>query len=92
MEAHANAFDRYLRYLMVAACFRGDVAADEHRRLRDCALARDAAGAARVLERAHRGLRRARPRQRLAVGPGGRQPLTPEEIITASVTLRWKIR
>jgi DNA-binding GntR family transcriptional regulator len=49
MEAHASAFDRYLRYLMVAACFRGAVAADEHRRLRDCALARDAAGAARVL-------------------------------------------
>ena len=56
--AHANAFDRYLRYLMVAACFRGEVAADEHRRLRDCALARDADGAARVLQRAHRRLRR----------------------------------
>ncbi len=52
MAAHANAFDRYLRYLMVAACFRGEVAAGEHRRLRDCALARDAAGAADVL-RAH---------------------------------------
>jgi DNA-binding GntR family transcriptional regulator len=50
MAAHANAFDRYLRYLMVAACFRGDVAAAEHRRLRDRALARDAAGAAAVLE------------------------------------------
>jgi DNA-binding GntR family transcriptional regulator len=50
MQAHANAFDRYLRYLMVAACFRGEIAADEHRRLRDCALARDAAGASRVLE------------------------------------------
>lgn len=50
MQSHANAFDRYLRYLMVAACFRGAVAADEHRRLRDCALERDAAGAGRVLE------------------------------------------
>jgi DNA-binding GntR family transcriptional regulator len=50
MQAHANAFDRYLRYLMVAACFRGEAAADEHRRLRDCALARDAAGAALVLQ------------------------------------------
>ena len=49
MQAHANAFDRYLRYLMVAACFRGEVAADEHRRLRDCALARDVDGAAEVL-------------------------------------------
>jgi len=50
IAAHANGFDRYLRYLMVAACFRGAVAADEHRRLRDCALARDADGAGRVLE------------------------------------------
>ena len=32
MAAHANAFDRYLRYLMVAFCFRGEVAAGEHRR------------------------------------------------------------
>jgi DNA-binding GntR family transcriptional regulator len=50
VAAHANAFDRYLRYLMVAACFRGEVAADEHRRLRDSALARNAAEACRVLE------------------------------------------
>lgn len=50
MAAHAAAFDRYLRYLMVAACFRGEVAADEHRRLRDCALDRDAEGAGRVLQ------------------------------------------
>ena len=52
MAAHANAFDRYLRYVMIAACFRGEVAAAEHRQLRDRALARDAAGAAEVL-RAH---------------------------------------
>ena len=51
MQAHANGFDRYLRYLMVAACFRGTVAADEHRRLRDCALARDIEGAGQVLEK-----------------------------------------
>lgn len=50
MRTHANVFDRYLRYLMVAACFRGEVAADEHRRLRDCALNRDAAGASRALQ------------------------------------------
>jgi len=51
MAAHANAFDRYLRYLMVAFCFRGAAAAAEHRALRDAALDRDAAGAAEVLER-----------------------------------------
>jgi DNA-binding GntR family transcriptional regulator len=49
LHAHANVFDRYLRYLMVAACFRGEVAAQEHRRLRDSALARDAETACCVL-------------------------------------------
>jgi DNA-binding GntR family transcriptional regulator len=50
MAAHANVFDRYLRYLMVAACFRGQVAADEHRRLRDSALGRNVEETCRVLE------------------------------------------
>ena len=49
MAAHANAFDRYLRYLMVSFSFRGSAAAAEHRALRDCALARDAEGAIAVL-------------------------------------------
>jgi DNA-binding GntR family transcriptional regulator len=49
MAAHAAAFDRYLRYLMIAACFRGEVAAREHRALRDSALARDSERACRVL-------------------------------------------
>ena len=51
MRAHANAFDRYLRYLMVALCFRGEDAAAEHRSLRDAALGRD-------VERARHGLAR----------------------------------
>jgi DNA-binding GntR family transcriptional regulator len=50
MQAHAAAFDKYLRYLMIAFCFRGETAADEHRRLRDCALARDVGQAVAVLE------------------------------------------
>jgi len=50
MRAHAGVFDRYLRYLMIAGCFRGEAAAEEHRRMRDLALARDAAAAAAVLE------------------------------------------
>lgn len=49
MRAHANAFDRYLRYLIVALCFR-DEAAHEHRALREAALARDVERARRVLE------------------------------------------
>lgn len=49
MAAHAAAFDRYLRFLMVAACFRGRAAAAEHDALRSAALARDVAGAQSIL-------------------------------------------
>ncbi|MBR0653496.1 GntR family transcriptional regulator [Plastoroseomonas arctica] len=50
LQAHAAAYDRYLRYQMVAVVFRGAVAAEEHQRLLECALARDAAAARRVLQ------------------------------------------
>lgn len=50
LAAHSNAFDRYLRYLMIAFCFRGEAAVAEHRALRDAALARDPDSAVRVLE------------------------------------------
>jgi len=55
MHAHAGAFDKYLRYLMIAFSFRGETAAAEHRRLRDSALARDAGRALAVLEEHIRG-------------------------------------
>jgi DNA-binding GntR family transcriptional regulator len=45
LETHAVIYDRYLRYQMVAAVYRGDVAAGEHQRLLDCALKRDWKGA-----------------------------------------------
>lgn len=41
LETHATIYDRYLRYQMIAAVYRGDVAAGEHRRLLECALKRD---------------------------------------------------
>ena len=41
LEMHAVIYDRYLRYQMVAAVHRGDVAAGEHKRLLDDALTRD---------------------------------------------------
>ena len=47
--AHATAFDKYLRYQMIAFCFRGEAAAAEHRALRDGALERDAEQAIAVL-------------------------------------------
>ncbi|WP_431281739.1 GntR family transcriptional regulator [Humitalea sp. 24SJ18S-53] len=50
LETYAAAYDRYLRYQMVAVVFRGAVAATQHADLLHCALARDAAGACRLLE------------------------------------------
>jgi DNA-binding GntR family transcriptional regulator len=50
METHGGVFDKYLRYQMLALGFRGDIAADEHRLLLDCALRRDARKASAVLE------------------------------------------
>jgi DNA-binding GntR family transcriptional regulator len=49
LETYAAAYDRYLRYQMVAVVFRGAVAAEQHAALLDCALARDADRACRVL-------------------------------------------
>jgi len=41
MDTYASICDKYLRYQMIAAVFRGRVAADEHRVLLESALARD---------------------------------------------------
>ncbi len=49
MTTHASIFDRYLRYLMIAVVFRGEIAAREHQQLLECALARDSKRAQRVL-------------------------------------------
>lgn len=51
METHAAIFDQYIRYQLIALSFRGDIAAREHRALRDLALERDAAAARDVLAR-----------------------------------------
>jgi DNA-binding GntR family transcriptional regulator len=49
LKAHAAAYDRYLRYQMVAVVLRGSAAAEEHRKLLEAALDRDAATAREVL-------------------------------------------
>jgi DNA-binding GntR family transcriptional regulator len=41
LAAHAAAYDRYLRYQMIAVVFRGEIAAREHQALLETALARD---------------------------------------------------
>ena len=51
METHAIVFDKYLRYQMLSLTFRGQTAADDHRKLLDAALRRDAATAQEVLRR-----------------------------------------
>lgn len=50
LQLHAGIYDRYLRYQMVFGLFRGAPAADEHRRLLECALERDAEGALVILQ------------------------------------------
>ncbi len=49
METHAAVFDKYLRYQMISLTFRGQIAADEHKRLLDAALRRDVAKAQAIL-------------------------------------------
>jgi len=49
LETHSAVYDKYLRYQMIAVVFRGEIAANEHRQLLDCALTRNAATAQAVL-------------------------------------------
>lgn len=51
LDLYGGVFDQYLRYQMVAVVFRGEIAAEEHRMLLDCALARDADQACAILTR-----------------------------------------
>ncbi len=41
LEMHAGIYDKYMRYLILAAVFRGEAVAEEHRKLLAFALARD---------------------------------------------------
>lgn len=50
MDTHAAVFDKYLRYQMIALSFRGDIAAQEHEKLLNCALERNATTARAILE------------------------------------------
>jgi len=49
LETHAAAYDRFLRYQMIAVVFRGAIAAEQHAGLLRCALARDAGQAREIL-------------------------------------------
>jgi DNA-binding GntR family transcriptional regulator len=51
MRAHAAAFDKYLRYQMIAMSFRGESAAAEHADLAEAAMARDVERACALLAR-----------------------------------------
>jgi DNA-binding GntR family transcriptional regulator len=48
LDSHAAVFDKYIRYLMIAVIFR-EAAANEHQRLLECALKRDASAAQAIL-------------------------------------------
>lgn len=51
LDLYGGVFDQYLRYQMVAVVFRGQIAAEEHKALLDCALERDSERACAVLTR-----------------------------------------
>ncbi|MEE1657099.1 GntR family transcriptional regulator [Microvirga sp. CF3062] len=51
IDNHAAVFDKYLRYQMIALSYRGDIAANEHAELLECALERNATRACEVLTR-----------------------------------------
>jgi DNA-binding GntR family transcriptional regulator len=51
MAAYDRIFDRFLRYQVLLVVFRGQVAAEEHDTLKDCALSHDADRARKILER-----------------------------------------
>ena len=49
LDTHAAIYDKYLRYQMIAVVFRGEIAANQHRKLLECALGRDFTTAQQVL-------------------------------------------
>lgn len=51
LDTHSAVFDKYLRYLIIAVVFRGEITAREHRSLLECALKRDVRTAKEVLVR-----------------------------------------
>ncbi|KAB0265915.1 GntR family transcriptional regulator [Microvirga brassicacearum] len=51
LDLYGGVFDQYLRYQMVAVVFRGQIAAEEHKALLDCALERNSERACAVLTR-----------------------------------------
>ncbi len=51
IDTHAAVFDKYLRYQMIALSYRGDISAEEHAHLLECALRRDTEQACEVLKR-----------------------------------------
>jgi DNA-binding GntR family transcriptional regulator len=50
-RSHAEVFERYLRYQMIALSYRGAIAAAEHLAMKEAALGRDAEAACALLER-----------------------------------------
>lgn len=50
LELHSTLYDKYLRYQMLVLTFRGDEAAQEHHKIFQAALDRNASGAADILE------------------------------------------
>ena len=50
LQLHATIYDKYLRYQMLVLTYRGEAAVEEHRKMFEAALNRDADSAAKYLE------------------------------------------
>ena len=50
LQLHATIYDKYLRYQMLVLTYRGEAAVDEHHKMFEAALNRDADSAAKYLE------------------------------------------
>ena len=84
LDMHAAICDKYLRYLMIAAVFRGEPVVDEHRMLLDFALARDWRSAQATIGHAHPGLRR-------ADGLGDWRTACAAGRVDRTATQRWRV-
>jgi DNA-binding GntR family transcriptional regulator len=49
LATHSAIYDKYLRYQMIAVIFRGEIAAEQHQKLLECALERDYTTARKIL-------------------------------------------
>lgn len=93
LETHAAIFEKYLRYLMIALTFRGEIAAREHQQMMEAALKRDFASARRLLV-AHidGGVEHALARGAIGSPPPAEGARRPARVVRAATTKPARVR